>query len=102
MSSFLMTSTTHIAVHIRSRQRWLSLFSLGLMRALWFVLTLLAAAHASAYDRFVSPNGEFEAYTTANFPHGGGLKLFPRRANARDIGLFSAPDRPWIDAKRSP
>ena len=72
------------------------------MRALWLVFTLLAAAHASAYDRFVSPNGEFEAYTTANFPDGGGMKLFLRRANARDTGILLAHNRRWIDAKWSP
>ena len=72
------------------------------MRALWLVLTLLAAPHASAYDRFVSPNGEFEAYTTANFPDGGGMKLFLRRANARDIGVLLAQNGRWIDAKWSP
>ena len=72
------------------------------MRALWLVLTLLAAPHASAYDRFVSPNGEFEAYTTANFPDGGGMKLFLRRANARDTGVLLAQNGRWIDGKWSP
>jgi hypothetical protein len=72
------------------------------MRALWLVLALLAAAHASAYDRFVSPNGELQAYTTANFPDGGGMKLFLRRANARDTGVLLAQNARWIDAKWSP
>jgi hypothetical protein len=85
-----------------STLRWLILFSLGLMRALWFVLTLLAAAHVSAYDRVVSPNGDYEAYTTANFPDGGGMKLFLRRANARDTGVLLAQNACWIDAKWSP
>jgi hypothetical protein len=72
------------------------------MRALWLVLTLLAAAQANAYDRFVSPNGEFEAYTTANFPDSGGMKLFLRRANAPDAGVLLAQNGRWIDAKWSP
>ena len=72
------------------------------MRALWLALSLTAAATASAYDNFVSPNGEFEAYTTANFPEGGGMKLFLRRAHARDTGLLLAQNGRWIDAKWSP
>ncbi len=67
------------------------------MRALWLVLTLLAAAHASAYDRFVSPNGEFQAYTTANFRDGSGMRLFLRGANARDTGVLLAQNGRWID-----
>jgi len=72
------------------------------MRALWLVFTLLAAAHANAYDRFVAPNGEFEAYTTANLPDGDGMKLFLRRANACDAGVLLAQNGCWIDAKWSP
>jgi hypothetical protein len=72
------------------------------MRALWLILTLLAAAQANAYDRFVSPNGEFEAYTTANSPDGGGMKLFLRRAKATDAGVLLAQNGRWIDAKWSP
>ena len=72
------------------------------MRALWLVLTLIAASHASAYEYFVSPNGEFEAYTTQNFPDGGGMKLFLRRAQARAAGLLLAQNGRWIDAKWSP
>ena len=72
------------------------------MRTLWFVLTFLSAAQANAYDRFVSPNGEFEAYTTANFPDGGGMKLFLSRANAPDAGVLLAQNGRWIDAKWSP
>ena len=71
------------------------------MRALWLGLTLIAAATASAYDKFVSPNGEFEAYTTANFSDGSGMKLFLRRAHARDTGLLLAQNARWIDAKWS-
>jgi hypothetical protein len=72
------------------------------MRALGLVLTLLAAAPVHAYDRFVSPNGEFEAYTTANFPDGGGMKLYLHRANAPDAGVLLAQNGRWIDAKWSP
>jgi len=72
------------------------------MRALWLILTLLAAAQVDAYDRFGSPNGEFEAYTTANFPDGGGMKLFLRRANTSDAGVLLAQNGRWIDAKWSP
>ena len=72
------------------------------MRALWLVLTLLALARASAHDRFVSPNGEFEAYTAPTSPDGGGMKLFLRRANVRDTGMLLAQNARWIDAKWSP
>lgn len=69
---------------------------------LWLVLTLLAAAHASAHDRFVSPNGEFEAYTTPNFPDGSGMKLFLRRLNTRESGVLLTQNGRWIEVKWSP
>jgi hypothetical protein len=72
------------------------------MRAFWLGLVLIAAATASAYDNFVSPNGESEAYTTANFPDGGGMKLFLRRAHSGDTGLLLTQNGRWIDAKWSP
>jgi len=72
------------------------------MRVLWLVLTLVAAAHASAYERFMSPNGKLEAYTTANWPDGSGTKLFLRRAQTRDTGVMLWQNNRWIDAKWSP
>src|SRR6266542_1279876 len=100
-STFEMTSALSLRATRALVRRRSSCVSLGLMRALWLVLTLLAAAQANAYDRFVSPNGEFEAYTTANFPDGGGMKLFLRRANAPDAGALLAQNGRWIDAKWS-
>lgn len=72
------------------------------MRAFWLVFIMIGVATASAYDSFLSPNGEFEAYTAPNFPDGGGMKLFLRHAHARDTGMLLAQNGRWVDAKWSP
>ena len=72
------------------------------MRVLWLVLTLTTAAQASAYEHFASPDGKLEAYTTANWPDGTGMKLFLRRAQAHDAGTLLWKNNRWIDAKWSP
>ena len=74
------------------------------MRALWLLVLLVAVDSAIAYERYVSPNGKFEAYTTANFPDGGGMKLFLRPAEWHDTntGVLLAQNGRWIDAKWSP
>ena len=72
------------------------------MRALCLAITLLAAAHADAYARSISPNGEFEAYTTPNADDGTGMKLFLRRAKSHDTGVLVFENMRWIDAKWSP
>ena len=71
------------------------------MRPLWLILTFVATTYASAYEQFVSPDGEFEAYTTPASADGG-MKLFLRRAQARDTGVMLAQNGRWIDAKWSP
>ena len=72
------------------------------MRALLLLVLLVAAESAIAYERYVSPNGKFEAYTTANFPDGGGMKLFLRRVQAHDAGVLLTQNGRWINAKWSP
>jgi hypothetical protein len=73
------------------------------MRALIIASVLLLIASAQAdYPRAVSPNGRFEAYTTANSPDGYGMKLFLRRAQGRDTGSLLCQNGRWIDAKWSP
>jgi len=72
------------------------------MRALCILAAVLLATQASAYERFVSPNSKFEAYTTAHWPDGTGMKLFLRRAGARDAGALLKENNRWIDAKWSP
>ena len=72
------------------------------MRALWLLIFLAAADTVIAYEQYLSPNGEFEAYTTANFPDGRGMKLFVRRVPAHDTGLLLAQNGRWIEAKWSP
>src|SRR5436190_6491156 len=64
------------------------------MRAL-LAIPLLFVAEAVAVDhQFVSPNGDFEAYTTAANEDGTGIKLYVRRANSRQYGRASATERP--------
>lgn len=72
------------------------------MRALCILAAVLLATQASAYERFVSPNSKFEAYTTTLWPNGTGMKLFLRRAGARDAGALLKENNRWIDAKWSP
>ena len=72
------------------------------MRALCMIAAVLLATHASAYERFVSPNGKFEAYTIAANQDGTGMKLFLRPAGSRDTGLLLRQNNRWIDAKWSP
>ena len=72
------------------------------MRALLLGAILAASMHAHAYDRFVSPNGKFEAYTTRNAEDGTGMKLFLRCAKSHDAGILVFENMRWIDAKWSP
>ena len=72
------------------------------MRVLCILGAALLATQASAYERFVSPNSKFEAYTTARWPNGTGMKLFLRHSGARDAGAPLKENNRWIDAKWSP
>ena len=72
------------------------------MRAVCLVIMFAAAAHAGSCEHLVSPNGKFEAYTTANLPDGTGMRLFLRRARSRDAGILLWQNSRWIDAKWSP
>jgi hypothetical protein len=72
------------------------------MRAV-LAMSLLFAAEALADEHhFVSPNGEFEAYTIAANEDGTGMKLFLHRANTADPGVLLRQNDRWIDAKWSP
>ena len=73
------------------------------MRALFATVAALLVLTAIAGDhQFISPNGKFEAYTTAANQDGSGMKLFLRRANSRDGGVLLRENNRWIDAKWSP
>jgi len=72
------------------------------MRALIAMSLLLVAKAFAAEHHFVSPNGEFEAYTTAANEDGTGMKLFLRPANSLDAGVLLRQNNRWIDAKWSP
>jgi hypothetical protein len=72
------------------------------MRALLAIPLLFVAEALASEHQFVSPNGEFEAYTTAANEDGTGMKLYLRRANSRDTGVLLRQNNRWIDAKWSP
>jgi len=72
------------------------------MRALLAIPLVLVTQAVANEHRFVSPNGEFEAYTTAANQEGTGTKLFLRRATSRDTGVLLKQNNRWIDAKWSP
>jgi hypothetical protein len=52
------------------------------------ILVLLVAEALAGEHRFVSPNGEFEAYTIPANEDGSGMKLFLHRANTRVAGVL--------------
>ena len=73
------------------------------MRALVAAVVVLLTADAlPAEHQFVSPNGEFEAYTIAANEDGTGMKLYLRHANSGDSGVLLRQNNRWIDAKWSP
>jgi hypothetical protein len=72
------------------------------MRALLAIPLLFIVEALAVADQFVSPNDEFEAYTTAANEDGTGMKLYLRRANSRDTGVLLRQNERWIDAKWSP
>jgi hypothetical protein len=73
------------------------------MRALLAAIPVLLVAEALAAEhRFVSPNGQFEAYTIAANRDGSEMKLFLHHANSRDAGVLLKQNNRWIDAKWSP
>src|SRR5437764_8807231 len=72
------------------------------MRALVAISLLLVAQALADEHGFVSPNGDFEAYTTPANEDGSGMKLFVRRANSSDAGALLRQNNRWIDAKWSP
>ena len=73
------------------------------MRALIATVAFFLIAGAPlAEHQFVSPNGEFEAYTTAANDDGSGMKLYLRRANSDDAGVLVRQSNRWSDAKWSP
>ena len=64
------------------------------MRALLAIPLLFVAVALAIDHQFVSPNGEFDAYTTAAKEDGTGMKLYLRRANSRAYGRASATEQP--------
>jgi hypothetical protein len=72
------------------------------MRVLVLIATILITTHASAYERFMSPDQRFEAYTTAAAADGTRMKLFLRRAQTHDAGVLLWENARWTDAKWSP
>ena len=74
------------------------------MRVAVLVALFVAAGltRASAYQHFVSPNGRFEAYTTANALDGTGMKLLLRAAGSHDEGTLLWRNNRWLDARWSP
>jgi hypothetical protein len=72
------------------------------MRALLAIPLLFVTETLANEHQFVSPNGEFEAYTTAANQDGNGMKLLLRPAGSRDTGVLLRQNNRWIDAKWSP
>ena len=66
------------------------------------VVFLLTAGALPGEHQFVSPNGEFEAYTIPANEDGTGMKLYLRHANAGDSGVLLRQNNRSIDAKWSP
>jgi len=67
------------------------------------ITTLLVAltTQASAYDHFLSSNGQLEAYTTANYADGSDMKLFVHKTDGHGSVVLLFSNERWI-AKWSP
>jgi hypothetical protein len=61
-----------------------------------------AVASASGYQRALSPDHRFEAYTTAHYPNGTGMRLFLRAAGSSEAGVLLRENSRWIRATWSP
>ena len=75
------------------------------MRAVYFIMLLWCGAlpiTANAYEHFTSPDGKFEAYTTADTEDGHGMKLFVRPSGDSESGILLATNGRWLDAQWSP
>lgn len=72
------------------------------MRSLIAIFMLWFAEAIPAQSQFVSPNGNFEAYTIPANDDGTGMKLFLRRAKSREPGALLRQNNRWIDANWSP
>ena len=75
------------------------------MRAICFAVFLccgVLSETAWAYERIVSPDHLFEAYTTSNNLDGTGMKLFVRRYGGSEPGVLLASNDRWLDARWSP
>lgn len=72
------------------------------MRALIVTAFLFATEAVAGEHSFVSPSGEFEAYTIPATEDGSGMKLFLHRVKSRDAGELLKQNNRWIDAKWSP
>jgi hypothetical protein len=75
-----------------------------IQKSLSAITTLLVAltTQASAYDHFLSSNGQLEAYTTANYADGSGMKLFVHKTDGHGSVVLLFSNQRWIDAKWSP
>jgi hypothetical protein len=72
------------------------------LRALVAAVAVFVTAGAlPAEHQFLSPNSEFEAYTTPANEDGNGIKLYLRRANSVDSGVLLRQNNRWMDAKWS-
>ena len=72
------------------------------MRAVLAIPLLFVTVALANDHQFVSPNGQFEAYTTAGNQDGTGTRLFLRPAGSRATGVLLRQNDRWIDAKWSP
>lgn len=67
-----------------------------------FLMAVALTPRGHAYERIVSPDGSLEAYTTANFPNGSGMKLFLCKEGKQNSSVPVWSNNRWIDAAWSP
>jgi len=93
---------------IAAQSRLDEIFRLILVRSLRALLAIPflfigeTLASERCTHRFVSPNGQFEAYTTPANQDGTGMELYLRRANSRGPGVLLRQNNRWIDSNWSP
>jgi hypothetical protein len=66
------------------------------------ISSMFAVTTASGYERAISPDHRFEAYTTAHYPDGTGMRLFLRTAGNSETGVLLRENDRWVRAVWSP
>ena len=66
------------------------------------LVCLSLASSANGYENILSPDGQFEAYTTPHSPDGTGMRVILRMAGGKRAGVCLRENDRWIQTSWSP